>query len=76
MINLNMWLGPRRSAAEKELDRVVWHQPPALPIRLGDMTTAQLKAVVGEVHRCITHGGSIELSKDDPHKRIFFKHHI
>ena len=51
-------------------DRVVWHMPPALPRRVGDMTPAEMRTILAKIEEHLRYGGVLRMSPTDVHRRI------
>ena len=69
---LNRWLGPRKSEEEPRVGAIVWHNPPAVARRLGDMTPEELRTELAQIHGHLRAGGTISINPEDPHQRVYF----
>ena len=69
---LNSWLGPRKTEEEHRVEAVVWHNPPGVAKRLGDMTAEELRAELAQIHEHFRKGGVVSISPEDAHQRLHF----
>ena len=53
-------------------DSTVWHRPPHYPVRLGDLTPAQLRDILAEIRQHITAGGTLHANTLDKFQRVHF----
>lgn len=64
------WLGKRKESQEEAINNTIYHMPPNLSVRLGDMTEGQLRS---SLHMLISHiksGGVIRMQPGDKHQKI------
>ena len=80
---LNRWLGPRKTEEERQVGSrkteeehrvgaVVWHNPPGVAKRLGDMSVEELRAELAQIHGHLRAGGTILINPEDSFQRVYF----
>lgn len=55
-------------------DDTIYHRPPDLPVRLGDMNKEQLKSALFIILTHLRFRGSLCMSERDEHQRLIFKY--